>query len=171
MRHIGFLTGDLRELGSVSDVMCFFNCFRTYVEQPHPEKDWSLITDRLYRRYLLPGDLDAASALMEAGRQIMAVIPSASVDWKAMGWREDETELEEITRPMLADVFERYFRKFNGCVEEITFNLNKYKVATPIRVGTTDIPYYIDEANRPLAEYDALTGLPFWAWYAASNAE
>jgi hypothetical protein len=163
MKHIGFITGDLRELGSVSDVMVFFNCFQTYVEQPHPEKDWSLITDRLYRRYLLPGDLDAASALMEEGRRIMATIPSASVDWKAMGWREDETELE-IIRPVLAHVFERYFQGFNDTVEEVTFNLEKYTEVIPIRVGATDAPYYIDDKNRPLSDYDALTGLPFWAY-------
>lgn len=163
MKHIGFLANSLWVLGPTPDVVTFFNCFRIYVEQPHPEKNWSLITDRLYRRYLLPDDLVEASILMEDGRRIMAGVPSASVDWKALGWRAEETELEEITRPTLADVFNRYYRCFDESCQWVRLNLKEHNWIIPIRVGTTDIPYCIDEENRQLAEYDQLTGLPFWA--------
>lgn len=65
MRKTGF-HGDpsIYELGPASDVVLFFARLRDYAEQDHPEQDWSLLTDRLYRRYLRQEELEPALALM-----------------------------------------------------------------------------------------------------------
>lgn len=82
MRKIGFHGGHtIYELGPAPDMMLFFDCLKTYAEQDHPEQDWSLLTDRLYRRYLRREEIDKASTLMEQVRQIFAGLPASAIDW------------------------------------------------------------------------------------------
>jgi hypothetical protein len=64
MRKIGFDGGhSMYELGPAPDVALFFNCLRRYAKEDHLEKDWSLLTDRLYRRYLRQQELGPAELL------------------------------------------------------------------------------------------------------------
>ena len=66
MRLIGIDGGHtIYELGPVSDVVLFFNCLDFFAKKAHPEKDWSVLTDRLYRHYLRMADLELAGELME----------------------------------------------------------------------------------------------------------
>ncbi|MGD7458487.1 hypothetical protein [Ralstonia pseudosolanacearum] len=84
MKYVGFDGGhSIYELGLDSDLVLFFDCLRAYGEQAHPEQGWSLLTDRLYRRYLRLEELDKALTLMEKAQQIFAQHPSASaVQWR-----------------------------------------------------------------------------------------
>ncbi|AUS44677.1 hypothetical protein CYD94_21240 (plasmid) [Ralstonia solanacearum] len=44
MRIIGFHGGSsLCELGTVSDVVLFFDCVRAFTAWKHPDRDWSLL--------------------------------------------------------------------------------------------------------------------------------
>ncbi|WP_134167095.1 hypothetical protein [Paraburkholderia caballeronis] len=66
MRKIGFNGGGLLyELGLASDVSLFFDCLGADTQEANHEQDWSLLTDRLYRRYLRLDELEPAFALME----------------------------------------------------------------------------------------------------------
>ena len=43
----------------------FFDCISYYLPPKYPEKDWSVLTDRLYRQYLRLEELVIAESLMK----------------------------------------------------------------------------------------------------------
>jgi hypothetical protein len=83
----------------------FFQCLDAYAAKSHPKQNWSLLTDRLYRRYLRQDELDEASVLMKSAQEIFASVPSASVDWREMLAAPGASRLNLIGRVWLA-----YFR-------------------------------------------------------------
>ena len=169
MRRIGFSGGSsICELGPAPDVKLFFACLKAYAEQAHPEEDWSLLTDRLYRRYLRLEDLDKASALMEQARQIFAEKPAASsVEWDANMLANQEKSSLNSNQPTLAEVFGKYFEHFAYCVESARINYEAFKSDPrysyePVRTVISDLAGFARDKNKPLAEYDTLEGEPFW---------
>ena len=150
------------ELGPVSDVVLFFECLDVYVAQAHPEKDWSLLIDRLYRRYLRLEELDIASELMNEAKNIFSTLPSSAIKWqKNMEGDTTKTRLDP-NATTLAEVFAKYFENFTHCVESAKLFFGSWKIYQPVRTGTTDIPYFIVDKNRPLEDYEAIEGTPFW---------
>lgn len=169
MRHIGFSGGSsICELGPAPDVKLFFACLEAYAEQAYPEEDWSLLTDRLYKRYLRLDELDKASALMEQARQIFAEQPAASsVEWDVDMLANREKSLLDPNQPTLAEVFGKYFEHFAYCVESARINYEAFKSDPgysyePVRTVISDLAGFARDKNKPLAEYDALEGEPFW---------
>jgi len=172
MRTVGFEGGaSIEVLGTIADVELFFGCVGEYAESAHPEQDWSLLTDRLYRRYLRLEELDRALGLMEQVREIFAQCPTLpSVDWD--GWKkavaeDPESSKLDISRPTLADVFSRYFKSFAHCVESAKVSYETFKprpdAYMPVRVTIADIPDCVTlYFNRPLSEFDELEGKPLW---------
>ncbi|WP_181157921.1 hypothetical protein [Burkholderia multivorans] len=164
MRKIGFHGGcRICELGPSSDVILFFDCLKIYAEQAHPDQDWSLLTDRLYRRYLRREELDKAAALMEQVLQIFAQHPAASaVEWDSLLSGDPERSWLNPNQPTLADVFSKYFEGFkNACSSAKSF-LNDFDIYQPVRVVMSDLPGFARDKNKPLAKYDGLEGEPFW---------
>ncbi len=169
MRNIGFSGGSsIRELGPAPDVVLFFNCLRTYAEQDHPEADWSLLTDRLYRRYLRLEELDNASVLMERVRSIFSEKSAASsIEWDSTILANTEKSWLNPNQATLAEVFSKYFRSFSYCVESAKINYDALKSEPgysyePVRIVISDLQGFARDQNKPLAEYDALEGDPFW---------
>ena len=169
MRKIGFSGGSsICELGPSSDVVLFFDCLKGYVEREHSDQDWSLLTDRLYRRYLRLDDLDKALALMERARQILMQYPAASaVEWDVLLADDPERSWLNPDQPTLAEVFSKYFEHFAYCVESARINYETFKsypgyVYEPARTVISDLPGFARDKNKSLAEYDALEGKPFW---------
>ncbi|WP_256583554.1 hypothetical protein [Burkholderia singularis] len=111
MGVIGFHGGHtIYELGPVPDVVLFFSCLVRYVEQDHPEQDWSLLTDRLYRRYLRRDELEPALMLMAKAREIFAQKHAASfVEWDPAMLANSEKSWLNPEQPTLADVFREFF--------------------------------------------------------------
>lgn len=163
MRKIGFHGGHtIYELGPASDMVLFFECLSIYVERQYPEQNWSLLTDRLYRRYLRLEDLDAASALMEQARGIFAELPSSAVEWEPrMVGNEEKTWLDP-TQPTLGDVFKKYFEHFRSARTSAESFLEAFNIYQPVRVVISDLAGFARDKNKPLAEYDLLEGRPFW---------
>ncbi len=148
-------------------MVLFFECLKTYAEQGHPEQDWSLLTDRLYRRYLRQEELDEALLLMEQAHQIFAELPASAVDWDPSMLGNAEKTWLDPSRSTLADVFGKYFEHFARCVESARLNYETFKsypgyLYEPVRVVISDLPGFARDKNKPLAEYDALDGKPFW---------
>lgn len=164
MRTIGFHGGSsLCELGPTPDVSLFFNCLRTYAEGDHPETDWGLLTDRLYRRYLRREELDPACALMAQAREIFAQLPAKTgVEWDAAMLANPEKSWLNPEQPTLADVFEKYFDRFSYCVESAKLFEQSWNMYKPVRTVISDLAGFARDKNKPLAEYDALEGEPFW---------
>ncbi|WP_324251753.1 hypothetical protein [Paraburkholderia gardini] len=148
-------------------MVLFFDCLRTYAEQAYPEQDWGLLTDRLYRRYLRLDELEAASALMEQVRQLFAGLPVSAIDWDSSILGNVEKTWLDSNQPTLADVFGKYFVDFARCVESARLNYESFRTYPgysyePVRVVISDLPGFARDKNKPLAEYDALEGKPFW---------
>lgn len=161
MRIFGFHGGgSMYELGSVSDMVLFFECINFYAAKKHPETDWSLLTDRLYRRYLRLEELEEAVKLMNKVKEIFSTLPNSAIDWPE-DFDLTKTRLDK-NLPTLLDIFSAYFRNFFRSVESAQLNYEAFQSYKPVRSGTTDTPYYIDDKNRPLEEYDQLEGKPFW---------
>jgi len=168
-RKIGFAGGgSICELGPASDVVLFFDCLKGNAEYDYPEQDWSLLTDRLYRRYLKLDELDRAATLMEQVRQIFAQVPAKTgIQWNSEMLLDREKTWLNPNQPTLADVFGKYFEHFAYCVESAQVNYEAFKsypgyTYEPVRVVISDLPEFMLDKNRPLAEYDALEGKPFW---------
>lgn len=169
MRTIGLAGGSLLcELGSKTDIHLFFDCLNTYVVSKYLEQDWSLLSDRLYKRYLRLNELDAALALMEQVRKKFAALPSNAIDWQDYeGTKATTNNRLDTTKGTLADVFERFFENFVRCSESAKNSYEMFKSYAgykyePVRFIVTDIPWFTAENMRPLEEYDALDGESFW---------
>jgi hypothetical protein len=134
----------------------------------HSEQDWSLLSDRLYKRYLRLNELDAALILMEEVRKIFAALPSNAIDWQDYEATKATTNNRlDTSKGTLADVFEKFFEKFMRCCESAKISYEMFKSYVgyeyePVRFIVTDIPWSTAENMRPLEEYDALDGEPFW---------
>ncbi|ACC75931.1 hypothetical protein PPMP20_17855 [Paraburkholderia phymatum] len=169
MNKIGFDGGGLLcELGPRADVVLFFDCLRTYAQQAHSERDWSLLLDRLYRRCLRLDELAEAKVLMEQVRQIFAKLPAASaVAWNDISADKRSQSWLNPNQPTLADVFCKYFEHFASCVDSAQLNYDTFKSYPgysyePVRLVVADLPEFIRDKNKPLADYDSLEGEPFW---------
>ena len=169
MKTIGLAGGSLlSELGSKTDIHLFFDCLNTYVVAMHTEQDWSLLSDRLYKRYLRLNELDAALALMEQVRKKFAALPSNAIHWQDYEETKAATNNRlDTSKGTLADIFERFFENFVRCCESAKNSHEMFKSYAgykyePVRFIVTDIPWFTAENMRPLEEYDALDGEPFW---------
>ncbi|EYU13684.1 MULTISPECIES: hypothetical protein [Photorhabdus] len=170
MRNIGFSGGSsTKELGTVNDVVLFFECLKLFVEQKYPEQNWHLLTDRLYKRYLRQEEIEDAKAQMEQVRQLFMNLPSSSVEWGTVSLANVEESRLDLSFPMLSDVFFRYFDAFSYCIESAKVNYEEFKSYPdykyePVKIVITDMPLYMEDQYRSLEQYDALSpdDPPFW---------
>lgn len=162
MRNIGFHGGHtIYELGSTSDMILFFECIKVYVVQNHPQQDWSLITDRLYKRYLHLEELNEASKLMNKIIEIFTALPNAAINWEDSKVTPENTMLNSKL-PTLADIFSRYFEHFFSAIESAKSFVVAFEIYQPVRIVISDMPAFMLEKKRSLEEYDNLVGEPFW---------
>ncbi len=165
MRKIGFDGGHtVYELGPVSDVVLFFECLNAFVVSQFPDQDWSLLTDRLYRRYLRRDELERSFALMERARGIFFTLPSASVEWDEILQADRDKTWLDSRQDTLGTIFSRFFDLFSKAKDSAISFLDEFGIYQPVRVLVSDMPSFIVEKKRPLNEYDALglSDLPFW---------
>jgi hypothetical protein len=162
MRTIGFFAGHSAfELGSTSDMILFFNCLNAFVMHKQQGRDWSLLSDRLYRRYIPQQNADEALELMQRAQQVFATLPSASVNWENMPADSASTWLnpKQFT---LADIFSKYFEHYANAHNAAQSFFEAFNIYRPIRTIVADISGLMAENRRALEDYDKLDGKPFW---------
>jgi len=162
MPNVGFYGGsEIRDLGPASDMLTFFNCVRVVASRLLPDLDSSLLTDRLYRRYLKLDELDPTTDLIAHLQKVLISLPADCINWNALGWKESSTKLD----PTLSNIAEVLARYLDGAVDLIR-NAKKFEkrfhIYKPVITIITDTPRFYVESNRPLADYDALEGEPMW---------
>ncbi len=165
MRSVGFFGGhSLYELGPVSDVILFFKCLNCFVVAKKADRDWSLLTSRLYRGYLRVEELELASQLMSEVRNIFLMTPSSAVYELRDDIDEQEGGWIVAKGGDLEEVFSKYFDLFIRAKESALSFLKEFEIYQPVRVIASDMPAFILERRRSLAEYDNLSSadLPFW---------
>lgn len=62
----------------------------------------------------------------------------------------------------LADVFIKYFECFNCCVESAKGFFDDWNIYQPVKIVISDLSEFMVDKNRPLENYDDLSGDPFW---------
>ena len=163
MRVIGVDGGhSVYEIGTVSDVVLFFECLDYFVVKKNPERDWSLLTDRLYRRYLKLEELSSAIMIMNEVKEIFAKVPSFEVDWKQELIGDKSKTWLDPSHVNLADVFVNFFENFKKAKDSSISFFDAFKMYQPVKIVPTDLAGIATEKARPLLEYDALEGKPFW---------
>lgn len=165
MRLIGLDGGHTTyELGPVSDVVLFFSCLDLLAKRARPERDWSLLTDRLYRRYLRLDELTQAGELMELAREVFASLDSSSVEWDSSMLLDHKKTWLDAGQSNLGEVFVRYFDSFEKAKGSAVSFFEEFGIYQVVRIIPSEMPLSIIERARPLAEYDALDDgeTPFW---------
>jgi hypothetical protein len=114
MRMIGINGGHTTyDLGTPSDVVLFFDCINAFVTEKYPGKEWGLLTDRLYRRYLRFDDLERCSELMGLVKISFNEISASSIEWNKSILDGDSKTLLAFRSSNLSGVFYNYFEAFS----------------------------------------------------------
>ncbi|WP_422977780.1 hypothetical protein [Undibacterium sp. Ji49W] len=158
--------GSLCELDSVADVQLFFDCMKEFVAHKFPKQDWNILTDRLYRRYLRMEELTSAETMMEQVKEVFANVPNSAIDLSGITTPSAKTQLDP-NKITLAEIFSKYFEHFVHCKESAEINYKAFKSYPgyeyePVKMVIADMPEFMTDKKRPLEEYDALNGEPFW---------
>ncbi|WP_051237770.1 hypothetical protein [Franconibacter pulveris] len=122
------------ELGSPSEMADFFVFFFMNLKRDE-NRD---VLERLYKKYVKLEELDEVALITK-----------------------------ELKDSLLPDVKDRYLKYISGietCIESAKLFYESWSIYQPVKVGITDVPFYLDDKRRPLEQYDALgpDDLPFW---------
>lgn len=165
--NIGFSGGSfVSELGPASDMTIFFACIRQFALRSLPKIDLTLITDRLYQRYIRQTELEHTEELMRLIQDTFSATPTSDVDWKNLGADAAITKLE-LNAKSLGEVFKSYFAAFFRCAEDATYQFDKHRsesdfIYEPVHIVVSELPYFYEQKDRPWSEYEAIKGEPFW---------
>lgn len=165
MKIVGFDGGHtVYELGPISDVQLFFDCLQECLVPRNPDTDWTLLTDRLYRRYLRHAELEPASALMSRARTVLLSVPAGSMDWARRESGDLAVSWLDMGGESLGDVFSRYFQLFTKAKASALSFLSEFGIYQPVRVISSSLPLLAIEKDTPLDWYDELASnaKPFW---------
>jgi len=166
-RSVGFVGGgNIVAAGTVADMQLFFDCIGFFAVPRHAGEDWSLVTDRLYRRYVRQADVEATRRLMDLALAEMARTPVDAVDLRQMRQPGARTNLDP-RGPFLDKVFARHFQAFGRAAEgaiarwEDGGKDDPTYAFEPPHASVTDLGWLL--TNRiSLSHYDELEGLPLW---------
>jgi hypothetical protein len=162
MVHCGFLGGfNMFGLGTVPDMLCFFSI----IEKNKNDLEYpQIFLDRLFRRYVCIKDVGKIEEMLPLLKVLFSKIDVKNI--KGFGWQGAETMLD-LSHKNLLGVFERYFYAIEKCIEAVRLESEGCEKYRPLRTGIVDIPGYIYDDMRPLAEFDDLGSqdMPFWIRY------
>jgi hypothetical protein len=161
MANVGFCGGStLLELGPTSDMQAFFGCVELAVARL-PQGDGGLLTDRLYRRYLKLEQLDAASEMLEQITGILSRTRTKDIDWASIHRNPASTQLL-LSAATVDQVVDRYLKGAQDLIDDARSFEKRFGVYQPVMTIISDLPRFLIDEQRPLAEYDALEGEPIW---------
>lgn len=134
MKNIGFMGGS--SLVELGDASDMVDFFDFFTRKLKLCGDDEL-SDRLYRKYIKLEQLERLDLIV---KKLKATLSS------------DEGK------------YLKYLSGIETCIESAELFYKSWDIYQPIKVAVTDVPYYIDDKNRPLEQYDALTpdDPPFW---------
>ncbi|WP_239327051.1 hypothetical protein [Snodgrassella gandavensis] len=155
-------------LGTDSDMELFFDCISYYLQPKYPEENWSILTDRFYRRYLRLEELDTAEFLIKLVEEEFKQLDQEAIDWDPILSGKAKSDLDK-TKSTLYDIFDGYFYAFHYCVESAKINYEGFKSDPdyeyePVMVAITTLPFSISYKQIPLSVFDNLGAdeKPIW---------
>lgn len=166
MKEFGVMGGgNLFVLPSRAYMRSFFLAFEKYPlsVQLYRKLDWSLITDRLYRRIIPDEQLDVALGTMIRMLGLLAETKIADVDWAAIGLTGPEDGPENLgPDATLWDFYQPFERALECCASAVIFNLACGYKTTSLRLACLDTGPHLAFKNWPAEEYEKLEGDPLW---------
>jgi hypothetical protein len=161
----GFAGGSrMYSLGSLSDMIFFFKCINYDVARAYPKEDFSVITDRLYRRYLRFEELDEAVEKMKFIEEMFKTVDSKLYEWTEAEKEGAKTFLN-FRQDTMFDIFKEYFDGFYECVSSAKYFFKAGEKYSPVKVSPADATWYFAyRDSHSLEEFDALGSgeEPFW---------
>lgn len=162
MKKIGYCGGALTfQLGNRPEMQLFFDFIEQYAVK-EDDKKWSILTDRLYRKYLKLEELEDALVLMNEVDKTFKGIKA--VDVELLKNLPIETKLK-IDGATLSDVFASYFIGFKRVIEGGRSFYNDFGRYKSVKIIVTQIPENIKWKNLPDDEYEKVVGEPLWSKY------
>jgi len=80
MKKVGFTRGALVvELGPSRDMLFCFNCLKSVCERQCPERNWGLLTERLFKYYVRQHEADETNELMQEAHDQFSKTSTKSV--------------------------------------------------------------------------------------------
>jgi len=160
---------DIHGVGPANDAVLFFDCIDWFVVPKYPNQDWSLITDKFYKRYLRLEELEPARKLMDKIRKIFSTVSSSEVEWRE-DWQQEDCDKTTLNSklPTLDLIFLEFFEGFDNVFNSIMYDFNNYGIHHTMRLaicnGSHGLMAATTEQFRPLKQYDSLgdTDKPFW---------
>jgi hypothetical protein len=162
MSNIGFVGGSMiMGIGPKEGMATFYRCISDFVV-PSTGKDFRVLTDRLYRRYVSIEDLDSAIDAMADVKESFSKISLRQVpNLVATLGRSCGHDVD--SNPNLGAAFSKYFEGFDICASDAKSLLRQHNTYVPLMTVVASIPEALtDYSHRPLAEFDNLEGLPLW---------
>jgi len=160
--------GSMYRLGSREHVRSFFIAIDKYVlkEKLYRKIDWSLITDRLYKRTISHDMLDDTIAKMALLIHAMQYTQLSAVNWNVLGIPEPDKMPIPLrpTGPSLRDLYLPFEFALTGCALSMKFDELRGEPGRPLRISCCDAQVFCYEDQRPLDHYERLgpKDLPFW---------
>lgn len=151
------------ELGPPADVEAFFQAVTTAMTRWPDDAPGSLLLDRLYRRYLHAEALPAARQAMAAVQARFARLVTDDPAFRAA--REasaDPASRLPAQAPTGAALFGLWFTRFDEAVDAALSFQAEFGIYQAVRLVIADMPGFMIDKKRPLPQYDALEGPPFW---------
>lgn len=161
MKRVGFHGGSsIFEVGSASDMECFFYLIK---QAGSSLDEIDIFTDRLYRRYIKQADIHKFESQLGTLESAFSKIKLNSGILENMGFFRESGSLDFCGKNM-ADVFQNYFKGIDYCISSCKAFYADWGVIKPVRVVCTEMPWYLEDKNRPLSDYDDLgdNENPFW---------
>ncbi|UVO08513.1 hypothetical protein LW347_00420 [Pectobacterium polonicum] len=160
MKNVGFHGGHtVYECATSLDMYIFFQCIAQFASA----MSTNLLTDELYRRYLEKDDLYLAS---EQALQVEALF-SRTLPTE-INWEDIDGDIKLSTlcldKDNLAIIFSEHFKNFHNAIKSAESFYHDFGTYIPVKTVISDLPWFIEDKNRPLEQYDALgpDDLPFW---------
>ncbi len=158
---VGFFgAGYVIALSTREEMQSFFELIKRHVVSEWPQENWSLITDRLYRRYVHLEDSDDARALMRIAAERFATLPFDYED-PALADISRENSLIDWDAGTLHEAYNDYFDAFEDVASGIDLS-DFWDGIQPVRILIADKPIVYSEMDRPLHIYDDMDGPPLW---------
>lgn len=164
MKKVGVLAAvTLAEIGFVSDLGTFFNSVVKLLEDGSAGSVYPWVTEKLYRRSLKENELILVKQQLDEIQDIFSRIKSSSVNLVGLELVIEKTAFD-INAKNLSTLFKRVFEAYAEALDCSVAYRQAFDEYIPVRLGITDAPYYINDANRPESEYESLdiNSLPFW---------
>lgn len=134
MKYVGFMGGS--SLVELGSSLDMIDFFVFFNKKMERRGDITL-SEQLYRKYIRLEQLELLDVIVKEMK---------------------------MTLSSSEDKYLKYLSGIEICIASAEMLYESWEIYQPLKIGVTDVPYYIEDKNRPLEQYDALTpdDLPFW---------